>query len=136
MTNKNKNPYHSNIEKLVVENTDFRQVLYTAPHSQLVIMSLLPSEEIGMEVHKNVDQFFRFEIGEGKAIINGQEFTFKAGDVAIVPAGAEHNFINTGIESLKLYTIYAPPNHIDGRIHHTKADAEADTADEDFGNAQ
>ena len=129
-------PYHSNIEKLTIENTDFRQVLYTAPHSQLVIMSILPAEEIGMEVHAHVDQFFRFEAGEGKAIINGKDFSFKAGDVAIVPAGSEHNFINTGTESIKLYTIYAPANHIDGRIHHTKADAAADVADEEFGKKQ
>jgi mannose-6-phosphate isomerase-like protein (cupin superfamily) len=125
-------PYHANIEKLTLENTDFRRVLYTAPHSQLVLMSLLPGEDIGSEVH-HVDQFFRFEAGEGKSIIDGQEFPVKDGDVVIVPAGAEHNFINTGTELLKLYTVYSPANHIDGRVHKTKADAIADTEDEAFG---
>jgi len=125
-------PYHSNIEKLTLENTDFRRVLYTAPHSQLVLMSILPGEDIGTEVH-HVDQFFRFEAGEGKSIIDGQEFLVKDGDVVLVPAGAKHNFINTGTVPLKLYTVYAPANHIDGRIHHTKADAVADVEDEKFG---
>ncbi|MES2315088.1 MAG: cupin domain-containing protein [Patescibacteria group bacterium] len=129
------NPYHTNIEKLTLENTDFRRVLYTAPHSQLVLMSLLPGEDIGMEV-PHVDQFFRFEAGEGKSIINGKEYMVTDGDVIIVPAGAEHNFINTGTEPLKLYTVYSPANHIDGRIHKTKADAIADVEDEAFGEKQ
>jgi len=128
-------PYHSNIEKLTLENTDFRRVLYTAPHSQLVLMSILPGEEIGAEVH-HVDQFFRFEAGEGKSVIDGQEFIVKDGDVVLVPAGLEHNFINTGTIPLKLYTVYAPANHIDARVHHTKADAVADVEDEKFGEEQ
>src|SRR3989338_9614990 len=107
--------YHSDIETLTKNNSNFRQVLYTATHSQLVLMSLLPGEEIGMEAHPNVDQFFRFEIGEGKAILNGEELTFKANDVLIVPAGTNHNIINTSAtDSLKLYTIYSPANHSDG----------------------
>ena len=118
--------YHSDIETLTKNNSNFRQVLYTATHSQLVLMSLLPGEEIGMEAHPNVDQFFRFEIGEGKAILNGEELTFKANDVLIVPAGTNHNIINTSAtDSLKLYTIYSPANHSDGTVHVTKADAEA-----------
>ena len=127
-----KKPYSANIEKLALENTDFRRVLYTAPHSQLVLMSLLPGEEIGAEVH-HVDQFFRFESGTGKAVIDGVEYPVSDGSAVLVPAGANHNFINTGSAPMKLYTVYAPANHIDGRVHHTKADAEADTEDEAFG---
>ncbi len=116
--------YHANIEKLTLANTNFRQVLYTAPHSQLVLMSLRPGEEIGMEVHENVDQFFRFEKGSGKIIIGGEETNITDGDVAIVPAGTEHNVINTSTsENLKLYTIYSPAHHPDGTIRPTKADA-------------
>lgn len=128
----NKQPYCDNIEKLTIENADFRRVLYTAPHSQLVLMSLLPGEDIGAEVH-HVDQFFRFEAGEGKAVIDGREYPVGNGIAVLVPAGSEHNIINTGSESLKLYTVYAPANHIDGRVHHTKADAVADTEDEEAG---
>jgi mannose-6-phosphate isomerase-like protein (cupin superfamily) len=118
--------FHTNIEQATLANTNFRQVLYTAPHSQLVLMSILPHDEIGMEVHPNVDQFFRFEAGEGKAILNGEEVMFKANDVLIVPAGTNHNIINTSTtDLLKLYTIYSPANHPDGTIHATKADAVA-----------
>jgi mannose-6-phosphate isomerase-like protein (cupin superfamily) len=117
--------YHANIEKLTLANNNFRQVLFTAPHSQLVLMSLKPGEEIGMEVHENVDQFFRFEKGSGKIILGGEETIISDGDVAIVPAGTQHNVINTSTsEELKLYTIYSPANHPDGTVHPTKADAE------------
>lgn len=117
--------YHAGIESLTLANNNFRRVLYTAPHSQLVLMSLLPNEEIGMEVHLNVDQFFRFEKGSGKVILNGEEMAIGDGDVVIVPAGTNHNIINTSItEPLKLYTIYSPANHPDGTVHPTKADAE------------
>jgi len=129
---KTKKPYAENIEKLTVGNTNFRKVLYTAEHSQLVLMSLLPGEDIGNEVH-HVDQFFRFESGVGKSIIDGVEYPVSDGMAILVPAGAEHNIINTGDKSLKLYTVYAPANHIDGRIHITKADAVADEDDEKFG---
>jgi mannose-6-phosphate isomerase-like protein (cupin superfamily) len=125
-------PYCVDIEKLTLENTYFRQVLYTAEHSQIVLMSLLPGEDIGAEVH-HVDQFFRFERGEGKAIIDGKEYALKDGTALLVPAGANHNILNTGMTPMKLYTVYAPANHIDGRIHKTKADAQADTEDEKFG---
>ena len=116
--------YTSNIEELTRANTYFRHVLYTAPHSQLVLMTLAPSEEIGMEVHADNDQFFRFEEGEGKVVIAGVEYPVKDGDVAIVPAGTEHNVINTSTTSpLKLYTIYSPAHPPDGTIHKTKAEA-------------
>jgi mannose-6-phosphate isomerase-like protein (cupin superfamily) len=112
------------IEKETRKNTDFRRVLYTGKYSQLVLMSLKAGEEIGMEVHKTVDQFFRFEQGEGNVIIDGVEHRVKDGDAAIVPAGAKHNVVNTSKKSeLKLYTIYSPPEHQDKVVRHTKAEA-------------
>ena len=121
--------YIANIERASLENEYFRQVLYTAKHCQLVVMSLKPNEDIGSEVH-HLDQFIRCEAGEGKAIIDGVEHVIRDGFVVIVPAGAEHNIVNTSAEhSLKLYTLYAPPNHRDGVIHHTKADAQADESE-------
>jgi len=123
--------YKDNIEKLTLANNNFRQVLYTGKHSQLVAMSLKPKEEIGMEVHAESDQFFRFESGEGQAIIDGNEYTLGDGDAVIVPAGAQHNIINTSATvALKLYTIYSPAHHRDGVIHATKEQAEKD--DEEF----
>ena len=119
--------YHADIEELTLANNNFRKVLYTAPHSQLVLMSLLPNEEIGMEAHGNVDQFFRFEKGSGKVILEGEETIIGDGDVVVVPAGTNHNVINTSTtEPLKLYTVYSPANHPDGTVHPTKADALAD----------
>ena len=116
--------YKGAIEELTRANSYFRQVLFTAPHSQLVLMALAPSEEIGMEVHTDNDQFFRFESGEGKVIIDGTEYLVKDGDAAIVPAGAQHNVINTSAANpLKLYTIYSPAHHPDGTVHKTKAEA-------------
>lgn len=120
--------YISNIEKLTLENDSFRKVLYTAQNSQLVLMAILPGEEIGEEVH-DVDQFLRIEKGFGKAILDGVEHGLVDGSAVLVPAGAKHNIINTGPEPMKLYTIYAPPHHKDGIIHNTRADAEADTSD-------
>jgi mannose-6-phosphate isomerase-like protein (cupin superfamily) len=114
------------IESLAVRNTDFRQVLYTAKHCQLVVMALEPKEEIGSEVHK-LDQFFRVEEGSGEAVLDGVRTAIRAGFAIVVPAGATHNIINTGNAPLKLYTLYSPPNHRDGVVHHTRADAEADT---------
>ncbi len=113
----------TNIEEDTLANTNFRKVIFTAKHSQLVLMSLKESEEIGMEVHSDVDQFFRFEQGEGKVVIDGEEHQVKNGSAVVVPAGSEHNVINTGKEPLQLYTIYSPPNHPDGTINVTKADA-------------
>ena len=124
--------YISNIEKGTLENDNFRQVLYTAKHSQLVLMSLKPREEIGMEVHSDNDQFFRFEKGVGKVIIDGNEYEVKDGFAVIVPAGAQHNVINTSeTEALKLYTIYSPAHHKDGIIRNTKAEAAANEAEFD-----
>ncbi|MFA6278678.1 MAG: cupin domain-containing protein [Candidatus Paceibacterota bacterium] len=113
--------YITHIEQETKENTDYRRVVYTAKHCQLVLMSLNAGEEIGEEVH-TLDQFFRFEEGQGKVIIDGVEHDVKDGDAVIVPEGALHNVINTGPGALKLYTIYAPPNHKDGTVQSTKAD--------------
>lgn len=122
--------YVINIEEKSLQNDYFREVLFTGPHSQLVVMSLLPNEEIGMEVHENVDQFLRIEEGEGKAILNGEEHAVADGSAIVVPAGTQHNIINTSPEKkLKLYTIYSPAEHRDKTIHKTKQEALADTAD-------
>jgi len=114
-----------NIEEISVKNEYFRQVLYTAKNCQLVIMALKPGEDIGMEVHK-LDQFFRVEEGKGVAVLDGVRTEISAGFAVLVPAETNHNIINTGTDPLKLYTLYAPPNHRDGVVHHTRADAEAD----------
>ena len=117
--------YSGNIEKQTLNNNYFRQVLFTGRHAQLVLMCLQPGEEIGNEVHPKVDQFFRLEQGEAKFIFNGKEaHVVRDGEAVIVPAGTFHNVINTGKKQLKLYTIYSPPNHPDGTVHKTKADAE------------
>lgn len=122
--------YLANIEKLTLANTNFRQVLYTGQHSQLVLMSIPPQGEIGTEVHEIVDQFLRIEAGHGEVIMNGEKHTVSDGDAFIVPAGVQHNVVNTSdTEDLKLYTVYAPPHHKDGTIHHTKAEADEDEAD-------
>lgn len=119
--------YSINIEKATEDNENFRQVLYTAKNSQLVLMTLKPGEEIGEEVHENLDQFFRFENGKGKVVIDGTEHIVEDGFAAIVPAGARHNVINiSSDEPLKLYTIYSPPEHRDGVLHATKEQAEAE----------
>lgn len=118
--------YVENIEKVTLENENFRKVLYTAKNSQLVVMSLKPREEIGEEVH-HLDQFIRCEAGEGKAILDGVEHNLSDGFVVLVPAETSHNIINTSTEKpLKLYTLYSPPNHRDGVLHRTKEEAEAD----------
>jgi len=117
--------YTGNIEKLTLTNEFFRHVLYTGKYAQLVVMTLQLGEEIGMEVHGSVDQFFRIEQGKAKIIMNGEETVIGNGEVAIVPAGTQHNVVNVGGELLKLYTIYSPPNHPDGTIHKTKAEAMA-----------
>ena len=116
----------SNIEKDTLSNENYRKVVYTGKHSQLVLMTLLPNEEIGMEVHPDNDQFFRFEKGQGKVIIDGNEYEVKDGSAVIVPCGAQHNVINTSAtDKLKLYTIYSPAHHQDGVVRLTKAEAEA-----------
>jgi mannose-6-phosphate isomerase-like protein (cupin superfamily) len=113
------------IEALAIKNEDFRQVLYTAKNCQLVVMALKPKEEIGAEVHK-LDQFFRVEEGTGEAVLDGVRTAIQAGFAVLVPAGTKHNIINTSDSPLKLYTLYAPPNHRDGVVHHTRSEAEAD----------
>lgn len=124
--------FHTNIEKDSRKNDNFRKVLYTGPHSQLVLMSLRPGEEIGMEVHEENDQFFRIEEGEGKCIIDGNEYELSDGSAIVVPAGAEHNVINTSSsEDLKLYTIYSPAHHKDGIVRATKEEAMANEAEFD-----
>ena len=124
--------YITNIENETLQNDNFRQVLYTGKHSQLVLMSLKPKEEIGEEVHETVDQFFRFEKGQGKVIIDNKESDVSDGFSVIVPAGARHNVINISeTKNLKLYTVYSPPEHRDGVLHLTKADALADNEEFD-----
>lgn len=124
--------YQTDIEQATLENTDFRRVLYTGHHSQLVLMSLAPEEEIGLEVHPENDQFFRFEAGQGLVIIDDQKYAVSDGSAVVVPAGAQHNIINTSsTEPLKLYTLYMPPHHQDGLVRATKAEAEAHEADFD-----
>ncbi len=119
--------YVTEIERATLENDDFRRVLYTAKHCQLVLMSIPAGEEIGEEVHEDGDQFLRIEEGEGKVVLDGEERALTDGTVIIVPAGVRHNIVNTSRdESLKLYTLYAPPHHKDGTVHATKAEAERD----------
>jgi mannose-6-phosphate isomerase-like protein (cupin superfamily) len=124
--------FHINIEEATLENNNFRKVLYTSKYSQLVLMSLRPGEEIGMEVHEENDQFFRFEAGQGKCIIDGNEYELSDGVAVVVPAGAQHNVINTsGTEELKMYTIYSPAHHKEGIVRATKEEAEANEAEFD-----
>lgn len=122
------NGFNIDLEKETLTNDDFRRVLYTGKNSQLVLMSLKPGEEIGSEVHDDIDQFFRFEDGQGKVVIDGREIEVTDGSGVVVPAGAEHNVINTSEASLlKLYTVYSPPEHKNNTVHKTKEEAEADT---------
>lgn len=125
------NGYVIDIDQATVENDYFRKVLYTAHNCQLVVMSLRPHEDIGEEVH-TLDQFIRCEEGAGKSVLGGVEHEFGPGFAVVVPAGLRHNIVNTGETALKLYTVYAPPNHIDGTIHKTKADAVADEEHDHF----
>jgi mannose-6-phosphate isomerase-like protein (cupin superfamily) len=118
--------FYTHIETETLENTFFRKVLFTGPNSQLVLMALQPNEDIGSEVHSENDQFFRFETGEGRVVIGDEEYVVKDGDSVVIPAGTEHNIINTSAtEMLKMYTIYSPAHHPDGTIHQTKAEAMA-----------
>jgi mannose-6-phosphate isomerase-like protein (cupin superfamily) len=123
--------YHANIEELTLKNDNFRQVLYTGKHTQLVLMSLLPNQDIGLEVHAENDQFFRFESGQGLVVIDGTEYPVADGSAIVVPAGSQHNIINTSAtEKLKLYTLYSPPHHKDQIVRLTKEEAEAN--DQEF----
>ncbi len=124
--------YHANIEELVNKNENFRQVLYTSKHSQLVLMTLKPGEEIGEETHRDNDQFFRFESGEGKVFIDSNEYLIKDGDVIIIPSGSKHNVINTSQSlPLKMYTLYSPAHHKDKVLHKTKEEAQIDSEEFD-----
>ena len=127
--------YHGNIIKDTQENTNFRRVLFTGANSQLVVMSIPPGGEVGAETHKYTEQTLFFLSGTGQAILDGKTFPIGPGDAVVVTPGTQHNFINTGTQPLKIYTVYAPPNHIDGRVQRTKADADADTADEAVGES-
>jgi mannose-6-phosphate isomerase-like protein (cupin superfamily) len=118
--------FHTDIEKKSLENDFFREVLFTGPHSQLVVMSLNPGEEIGQETHPDTDQFIRVEAGTGKAVLDGQEYELADGSAIVIPAGTEHNVINTSSTApLKLYTVYTPPEHPNGTVHKTKDEADA-----------
>ena len=122
--------FKTNIEKDTLKNKNFRKVIYTGKNSQLVLMSLKPKEDIGLETHPENDQFLRFEGGKGRVEIDGNKYQVKDGDAVVIPAGAKHNVINTSADELKIYTIYSPPHHKDGIIHKTKEQAEKD--DEEF----
>ncbi len=122
-----------NIEELTLENKNFRKVIFTTNNSQLVLMSLLPGEEIGMEVHPDNYQFFRVDKGDGTVIIDGVESSISDGSAIVIPKGVLHNIINTGMDPMKLYTLYMPPHHKDGTVHETKEIAEAN--EEEFDGA-
>jgi len=128
-------PFETNIVKATLKNTDYRRVLYTGTNSQLVVMSIPPGGEVGAEVHLYVEQILYFQSGTGVAILDGTTTPVGPGDVVVVPPGTEHNFINTGHVPLQITTTYAPANHIDGTVEKTKAEADANTADENFSNA-
>ena len=127
--------YRINVIEAARENENFRRVLSTGKKSQLVVMSIPPGGEIGEETHDHVEQTLFFLSGAGEGVLDGETFAVGAGDAVVVTLGTRHNFKNTGTEVLKVYTVYAPPNHIDGRVHGTKADADADAEDEAFGEA-
>lgn len=118
--------YVVELEKATLENENFRTVLYTAKHSQLVLMTIQPGDDIGLETHADHDQFIRVEAGTAKALLNGEEHELVDGSAVVIPAGTEHNIVNTGSDKLKLYTLYTPPEHPDGTVHVTKADALVD----------
>jgi mannose-6-phosphate isomerase-like protein (cupin superfamily) len=131
-----KTSFQTNALQATLDNQDFRHVLFTGTNSQLVAMSISPGGEVGQETHRYVEQILYFQAGTGEAVLDGKKTAFGPGDVFVVTPGTQHNFINTGKTPLKITTTYSPPNHIDGRIQHTKADADADTQDEAFGKAQ
>lgn len=128
-------PFQTNVLQAARSNDAYRRVIFTGAKTQLVLMSIVPGGDIGFETHPNVEQLVFIASGQGKAVLDGAESPLTAGDVVVVTPGTHHDVINTGSEPLRIYTIYAPPNHIDRRVHQTKADAEADKADEAFGSA-
>jgi len=121
--------YVTNIERDAIDNSDFRRVLFTGPNIQLVLMALKPGEDIGLETHAGHDQFIRVEAGKGVVRLNGNERLIEAGGAIVIPSGVEHNVVNTSDVSLRLYTLYSPPEHADGTVHHTKEDAMASAQD-------
>lgn len=124
--------YVTNIERQTLDNTNFRQVIYTGRHMQLVLMNIAPGDDIGLETHHDNDQFFRIESGKGQVIIDGNEYDIRDGSAIVVPAGAQHNVINTShSDALRLYTVYAPPHHQDGISRYTKLDATSDAPEFD-----
>ena len=127
-------PYITNIISETEQNTNYRKVLFTGTRSQLVVMDIPPGGEVGAETHTYTEQTLFFLSGTGEAVLGGKTTPIVAGDVVVVTPGTQHNFINTGTDDLKIYTVYAPPNHIDGTVEVTKADADANTADEAYGN--
>lgn len=129
-------PFQTNIVKATAENKDYRRVLFTGANSQLVVMSIPPGGDVGQETHKHVEQVLYFQSGTGEAVLNGKTTPIGPGDVVVVTPGTQHNFRNTGKVPLQIFTTYAPPNHIDGTVEKTKADADANVADEAFGEAQ
>lgn len=128
-------PFHTNVVEAARRNQDYRHVLFTGARAQLALMTLPPGDDIGMESHPRVEQLIFIVSGQGKSIVNGVETPVAAGDVVVATPGSRHDVVNTSSVPLQLYTIYSPPNHIDGRVHATKADAEKDKADEAFGAA-
>lgn len=128
-------PAHTNIAKLAATNDDFRRVVFTGKKSQTVVMSIPEGGEVGEETHEHVEQVLYFQAGHGEALLDGETFPVAPGEVVIVTPGTRHNFRNTGNGPLKIITVYAPPNHIDGRVHRTKRDADVDAEDEAFGHA-
>ncbi|MEO8637574.1 MAG: cupin domain-containing protein [Candidatus Taylorbacteria bacterium] len=126
--------HSGNIIKETLDNTAFRRVIFTGKNSQLVVMDIKPGEDIGEETHPHTEQTLFLFQGYGVSLLDGVRKPFESGDVVVVTPGTKHNFVNTGGESLKIYTMYSPPNHIDGRVQMTKRDAELDVADEEFGN--
>lgn len=127
--------YRSHVSRITEDNNDFRRVLSTGKKSQLVVMSIPSGGEVGEEVHPKTEQTLFFQSGSGEALVGEERFAVGPGDIVIVTPGTRHNFTNTGSEPLKIITVYAPAHHIDGRVHHTKADADADEEDEAFGES-
>ncbi len=128
-------PFQTNILQAARSNDAYRRVVFTGAKSQLALMTIPSGSDIGMETHANVEQLIFIASGQGKAVLNGAESVVRPGDVVVATPGTRHDIVNTGTEPLRIYTVYAPPNHIDGRVHQTKADAESDTADEAFGRS-
>lgn len=128
-------PYQTNVLEAAKGNAAYRHVLFTGARSQLALMTLEPGADIGMESHPHVEQLIFIASGKGKAVVNGVETAVEAGDVIVATPGVSHDVVNTGTQPLRIYTVYSPPNHIDGRVHPTKADAERDKDDEAFGEA-